>query len=406
MSVDNQNQLMTVGGNNELMDYYARDLEEDKSGFSMIFLIAIMLATFIAWAVYFELDMTVRAQGTIIANARTQIIQVADGGVLEELLVREGDTVKEGELLAVLEKERAVAKLQEEQARVTALEITLIRARAETGQGLPDFSEMQTENPQVVDAQQAYFTQRARKLKQQLGILQQSLGMVKTELQMNKSLLSTGDVSRIEVMKAQREVNNVLGQILEAKNMHLNEAHQEITKIEAELKSLRYKLDAANSVVEHTKIFAPVAGVVKYMEVSTLGGVLRQGDQLMEISPTEGGLIIEAKVKPADISQLKVGMSVFLKLDAYDPTIYGNLHGNLKYISSDTLTEKDASGRENIFYSVQVVVDEAHLASEPKLANVMLKPGMTVTIDVKTGSKTVLNYLAKPITRAFSGALH
>jgi len=380
--------------------------EQKDKGLSMIGIIAILIASFLAWAISFEFDTTVRATGKVIPSARTQVIQAADGGVLSQLFVKEGASVKEGQVLAVLEKERANAKYQEESSRVIALEISLHRVQAEIREQIPNFDAFQENSPGIVKAQQDYYQQRKDKLRNELYILNSSLQMAQTELDMNTNLLNTGDASRIEVMRAQRQVNDVQGSIMEAKNAYLDEAHKEVTRIEAELKSLRFKLDAANNVLNHTEITSPVAGVVKFLGINTLGGVLRSGDELMQISPSKGGLIIEANVAPVDIGQLETGMSVFVKLDAFDYTIYGNLQGTLKYISSDTLTEKDSTGRDSIYYSVQVLIDEQHLKNEPKLASVNLKPGMNVTIDIKTGEKTVLNYLSKPITRAFSGAIH
>jgi adhesin transport system membrane fusion protein len=380
--------------------------EQSGRQVSMILMLGLLLGFFIIWATFFKFDTTVRATGKVIPSVRTQVIQVADGGVLSQVLVKEGSDVVAGELLAVLEKERANAKYLEESARVTALEIAVFRAKAEIQQRPPEFDLFQKDNPEIVRAQYEYYQQRQFRLKKGLRILQSSLQMAKAELDMNRELLETGDASRIEVMRAQRQVNDVKGKIMEMRHQYLDEAHKEIISTETELKSLRFKIGAANSVLNHTEILSPVTGVVKFLSVNTLGGVLRPGDELMQISPSKGGLIIEAKVKPTDIALLDINMPVFIKLDAFDYSIYGNLKGWLSYISSDTLTEKDASGRESVFYSVQVLVDEEHLANEPKLTSVRLKQGMNVTIDIKTGEKTVFNYLAKPIVKAFSGAVH
>ncbi|MBN4053408.1 HlyD family efflux transporter periplasmic adaptor subunit [Haliea sp. AH-315-K21] len=373
----------------------------------MILVLAVLLGVFLIWAALFEFDTTIRAMGDVIPRARTQVIQAADGGVLSELLVREGSVVAEGELLSVMEKERASAGYQEERARVTALEVALLRARTEIyDDETLDFGAYQEEIPGVVRAQREYYDQRKRGLQEELGTLQTNLDMASVELQMNERLLETGDVSAIEVMRAERQVNDVRGQMLEIRNDYLEEAHQEITRTEAELESLRYKLNSASNILDHTEIVSPVAGVVKYLTVTTLGGVLRAGDELMQISPSEGGVVIEAKIMPADIGKLELGMLVFIKLDAFDFSIYGNLQGTLEYISSGTLTERDASGRDEEFYLAQIGIDEEHMARESNLSSVVLKPGMKATIDIRTGSKTVLNYLYSPIAKTFSGAVH
>jgi len=153
---------------------------------------------------------------------------------------------------------------------------------------------------------------------------------------------------------------------------------------------------------------APIAGVVKYLKLTTIGGVLRAGDELMQISPTEGEMVFEVKINPADIGQLSIGLPVSIKLDAFDYSIYGSLEGTLTYLSSDTLAEQAANGQTNTYYRAQVRIDASRAKAHPnpKLASVDLKPGMTATVDIRTGHRSVLKYLAKPVYKAFGGALN
>jgi adhesin transport system membrane fusion protein len=153
-----------------------------------------------------------------------------------------------------------------------------------------------------------------------------------------------------------------------------------------------------------TQLAAPVDGVVKYLRVTTVGGVLRAGDELMQISPTDGESLLELKVNPADIAQLRTGMQANIRLDAYDYAIYGSVQGELVYISSDTLQEQGPNGQAQIFYRARVRV--LPKAANPKLQPVVLKPGLTATVDILTGQRSVLNYLMKPITRGLTGALN
>jgi adhesin transport system membrane fusion protein len=157
-------------------------------------------------------------------------------------------------------------------------------------------------------------------------------------------------------------------------------------------------------VLEHTDLIAPVAGIVKYLRINTVGGVLRAGDELMQISPTESDMVIEAKVNPVDIGQLELGLPVLVKLDAFDFSVYGMLVGKLTYISSDTLVEQGPNGQSLSFYRVQVRLENQQ--SNQALARVALKPGMTSTIDIKTRTRSVLRYLLKPVIKTFSGALN
>ena len=189
------------------------------------------------------------------------------------------------------------------------------------------------------------------------------------------------------------------------RNKYLQDARAEAAKIAEELSTNYYRLEERQSVLDHTTITAPIAGIVKYQRVTTIGGVLRQGDELMQISPTEADPVFEVNINPADIGQLKAGLPATIRLDAFDYSVYGVLHGTLRYISSDTLTEQAPNGQSNTFYRAKVSLraDDAHL--NPKLSLAMLKAGMTATVDLKTGGRSVLKYLIKPVYKAFGGAL-
>lgn len=373
---------------------------------SMTMLLFIGLMVFLLWAAIFEIDQTVRAQGQIIPSSRTQVIQAADGGVLAEILVKEGQAVAAGQQLAVLEKDRPNAAYEESRAKAAGLAAALARAQAETSGRTPQFGHNLKEFPQFVAAQQALYEQRKRGLQEELATLNDALGMAQEELNMNESLLKTGDTSQLEVMRAKRQVSELQGKISAVRNRYLEEARQEATKLAEDISSSRYSLEERQSVLGHTVLTAPGAGVVKYMKVTTLGGVLRAGDELMQISPTEDDLVFEVKVNPADIGQLRSGLPASVKLDAFDYSVYGTLQGTLSYISSDTLTEQGNNGQASTFYRAQVSLDADRVKTNPKLSAVLLKPGMTATVDIRTGSRTVLQYLAKPIFKTFGGAMN
>jgi adhesin transport system membrane fusion protein len=182
-------------------------------------------------------------------------------------------------------------------------------------------------------------------------------------------------------------------QINATRNKYLQDARTEATKLSED----RYKLDERQSILGKTNLTAPIAGVAKYLKVTTIGGVLRAGDELMQISPIEGEMVFELKVNSADIGQLALGLPAAIRLDAFDFSVYGSLAGKLTYLSSDTLTEQGANGQVSAYYRAQ---------PNPKLADVALKPGMTATVDIRTGQRSVLKYLAKPVYTAFAGALN
>jgi adhesin transport system membrane fusion protein len=370
----------------------------------MTILLFIGAVIFLIWSSVFEIDQAVRTQGKIIPSARTQIIQVVDGGVLAELRVREGQLVTQGEKLAVLEKERASANYEENLVNIMSLNAELIRAKAESLGNQPFFTDQFNNYPAFVSAQNNYYKQRKQGLEDEIKSVQISLDIAKEELHINQSLFNQGDVSRLEVMRSQRQLAELEGKLTGINNNYFEEAQKDITRLETELAASRYKLEARKSVLSHTDLKSPVAGVVKYLKVNTLGGVLRPGDELMQISPTEDGMVIEARVNPTDIGQLKLGLPVFISLDAFDFSIYGGLNGTLIYLSADTLTEE--AGEQTIsYYRAHIRVNEDAMALNPKLAKVVLKPGMTVSTSIITGKRSVLQYLLKPIIRGFSGAL-
>ncbi len=371
---------------------------------SLIAVLAAMFLAFLAWAAWFEIDQTVRAQGSVITSARTQIIQAADGGVLSEILVQEGQEVKAGQKLAVLEKDRSNAAYEESRSKVAALQAGLIRARAESNETKPVFPASVRAYPEFVAAQERLYAQKRASLNDATGALEDALKLAREELQMNQGLLKSGDVSRLEVMRALRQVSELEARLSEVRNKYAQEARQEVTRLEDELSSQRYKLEERRSVLEHTDLIAPVAGIVKYLRVNTIGGVLRGGDELMQISPTESDMVIEAKLNPVDIGQLELGLPVLVKLDAFDFSVYGMLTGKLTYLSSDTLVEQGANGQTMSYYRAHVRIDANQ--ANAMLARVSLKPGMTSTIDIKTRTRSVLRYLLKPVIKTFSGALN
>jgi adhesin transport system membrane fusion protein len=371
---------------------------------SMMVLLALALGLFIAWASMFEIDQSVRATGQIISNARTQIIQAVDGGVLSDLRVVEGQQVKVGEVLAVLEKSRAEAGFEESRDKQASLTIALMRAQAEAQLKAPVFGPALMAYPEFVRAQQTLHQQRKRTLDEDVAANSQGLAMAREELNMTEALLRDGDVSQLEALRARRQVTEFEARISAARNKYRQDASTEAAKIEEDLASVNSKLSERKNILEHTELTAPVPGVVKSLRITTIGGVLRGGDELMQIAPTDEDLIIEAKVNPSDVGLLTVGLPVSVKVDAFDYSIYGMLSGNLIYISPDTLTEQSQSGQSQTFYRVKVHLPRQQPLN-PKAREIVVRPGMTGSVDIRTGMRSVLNYLVKPVFKAFGGAL-
>ena len=379
------------------------------------------LLIFLMWTSLSDMDQTVRSHGQIIAIARNQIIQAADGGVLKQLLVSEGQQVRAGQTLAKLETTRSEASYLEIKAKLGALQAALVRAKAESS-GAALIYDLDSESNNVfTSGQQQAYSQKRQGLEDELQVLSAGLQLSEKELQMSQALLKTGDVSQLEFMRAQRQVHETQGRIGSVKQKYLQEAKQDVVRIQEEISAHQFKLNERKSLLDHSTLSSPVDGIVKVLRINTVGGVLRAGDELMHISPTSGGYIFEAKINPSDIGELRLGLPVSLKFDAFDYSVYGMLQGTLSYISSDTLTESGPNGAMQTYYRVQVQINPALAITQsnkdkpwffqknPSVNSLSLnelKPGMTATLDIQTRSRTLLQYLTKPIEKAFSGALH
>ena len=377
---------------------------DQHKSWPMISILSAGFAALAFWASQSDLDQLVRATGQVIPDARTQIIQAADGGVLFELRVQEGQAVKAGQILAVLEKERAQAGFKEIVARVASLRAILDRTNAEISQKPLLFNKQSAAFPEFTTAQAGLYMQRKKTLDEEMVYLQEALANAKEELDMNQKLMKTGDTSRLDLLRSERQVTDLAGRISATRNRYLQEARQDASKAEEELATTQQQLTARQSILNHTDLTSPVGGVVKYLRVNTIGGVLRPGDELMQIAPTDGGFFVEGRVTPSDVGSLKLGLPVTVRVDAFDYSIYGTLKGSLTHISPDTLSEQGSRGETNVFYRIQVRLD-ADQSHNPRAQDIVIKSGMTTSLDIRTGERTVLQYLIKPIFKAFQGAM-
>jgi adhesin transport system membrane fusion protein len=281
----------------------------------------------------------------------------------------------------------------------------LIRCLAELAGKKPIFPKEFNAYPQFVDAQVGYYEQRKRGLDDELAVQTAALKLAKEEYNLSERLGKSGDISRVEVMRSLRQVLDIESRISGLRNKYLQEAYQEMVKVEEDLSSSRYKLDEKVNILDHTEMFAPLTGIIKYVRVTTIGGVLKPGDELMQISPIDEEILAEVKINPTDVGQLRIGLPVSLRLDAFDYSIYGKLEGTLRYISPDTLSEPAPNGQQQIFYRAQVAINDMSKQKGSKIRVSEIIPGMVVTADILTGHRSVLHYLLKPVYNAFDGAL-
>lgn len=359
------------------------------------------VAAFWIWASWATLDEQVRAPGTVIVSSRSQVVQSVDGGVLRTMHVREGDTVQKGDLLAELDTIRFQASADEVVAKVTYLKATIQRLEAELDETDLHFSKDIAAYPDIVQAQTRLFERRRKFQREETEAIEKSLKLAEQELAAIENLAETGDASQSELLKARRAVVELSAQMTNKKNTYRQEAQAELAKSRSELESNEQVLTQRNEALQSTKLRAPMSGVVKNVRITTVGAVLREGEEILQIVPSDEPMIIEAKVKSRDVAFIRKGLRANVKLDAYDYTVYGSLVGHVTYISPDTL-EDEKKRDEDPTFRVHIEITEF---PEKSKEDIEVIPGMTASVEIITGERTVAQYLLKPLRRVSSAAL-
>ncbi len=373
----------------------------DRSRLS-IWIALIGIIILVVWASFAKIDQVTRAKATVIASARTQEIQASEGGVLTELAVSEGVDVKAGQLLVVLEEERAKAAVDNSASKTAALKAKLARLNAEIFEKPLVFPKEVENYPEYVQNQRALYNRRRQAINEDVSSLEKMLVLARQELRMNEPLLEYGDVSQADVIKLSRQVADIEAQINNKRNKYFEEAQAEMTKAQEELDTELEQLRDRAQVLEEKRLMAPTDGKIKNINVTTIGGVVKPGEVIMQILPTSSDLVIDAKVSPADIAYVKEGQDATVKLDAYDYSIFGAMNGTVNYISPDTLMEQTPKGEEP-YYRVLIVIKGAEFKGRGN--EIVIKPGMTASVDIKAMERTVLSYLTKPLTKTLSEGL-
>jgi adhesin transport system membrane fusion protein len=367
----------------------------------LLVLLLVGFIVFVIWASVFRIDQVASASGEVIASSRVQIIQSVDGGVLSELNVREGDKVEPGQLLARLDQTRIGAAVKEIEARLSSLKARAARLRAEvTGSSDLLFPQVVLAYPELVELERALFEQRRTGLGEELRTLKVAMELAREEVVLIKKLASSGDVNRSEVIRVERALNDAEAQMINRKNKFLEEARVEMTKVEDEIAQNEQILAQRAQQYDDSVFHALVPGIVKNIRVTTVGGVLRAGEELMQIIPSDDDLIIEAKILPTDIAQVSKGLGANIRFDPFDYTIHGSVEGEVIYVSADTLKEESSRGEE-IYYRVHVTSNSNPVTTTTgKQLDIL--PGMTAQVDIRTGDRTLMNYLLKPLRKTLS----
>lgn len=372
-----------------------------------IFLLASFLTTFTIWAYYSPLEEVTRGQGTVIPSSKQQVIQSLDPGILETLHVQEGDTVEAGEILVTIDDTRSSAILRESEAKVVNLEAMLVRYKSEAYDQPLEFPD---NVPDELRAREiTAYKARRRALEDSVSGLQQSKRILDEQIRRTAAMVKRGVSSEIELLRMQRESSDLALQINERRNQYKTEANNEVVKIESELAQARENLAMRADPVERANIRSPVRGIVNNIQITTVGGVINAGQNIMEIVPIDDRLLVQAYIRPQDVAFIHPGQSALVKISAYDYAIYGGLEGEVTLISPDTLSDDRRPSQLNLdasqsYYRVIVETHDSFL-TDKNGDRLEILPGMIATVDIKTGEKTVFQYLIKPITR-MKQALH
>jgi adhesin transport system membrane fusion protein len=418
---------------------WARLQQEPVRARIVLVTIGLVLAALLLWASFAEVDEVTRGTGKVIPSRQLQVIQAVDGGVVSEILVKEGQVVESGQLLLKIDETRFVSSLRENRAEYISLVAKAARLRAlAEGRALALPLEVEREFPQIAMQERSLYQSRQMELEAQVGIAGQQLAQRNQEIvevrarrdqasqgyeltlqeyNATKPLVGSGAVSEVEVLRLQRDVSRFKGErdqaaaqitriqsaiaeanrkVQEVELNFRNQARIELADVSSKLNTLTESSTALSDRVKHSNVKSPVKGTVKRLLVNTVGGVVQPGNEIIEIVPLEDALLLEANVSPRDIAFIRPGQEGIVRFTAYDFTIYGGLDAVVDQIGADTITDD----KGNAFYVIRVRTLKSSLG-----ANLPIIPGMVAEVDIMTGKKTVLSYLMKPILRAKAHAL-
>ena len=411
--------------------------QSPRGGRAIIWVILFLFALFIVWAYYSEIEQVTRGEGKVIPSTQVQVVQNLEGGILSEILVHAGELVKKGQLLLRIDETRFSSSFKQNRVKYLSFKARAARLVAEANGTLFKVPpEVIDEYPEIGVREQELFESRKREFQSTLNILQEQISqrehenrelstkleeltrtnaLLQKELELTRPLVAQGAVSEVEVLHLERQASQMQGEIAtikqtipkaqsrlqeaqlavkEAQLTFYNKAKSELNQVLAELDEVSATAIALEDRLKRTNVRSPVTGTINRMLVNTEGGVIQPGMDLVEIVPLEDTLVVEAKIKPADIAFLRPEQEAKIKFSAYDFTIYGGLDAKLEHISADSISDE----KGNSFYLVRLRTDKNFLGSESNPLPII--PGMVATVDILTGKKTILAYLLKPVLRA------
>lgn len=372
--------------------------EQRFSGASRIILLSTLLFAILGiWAYFGTLDEVSTGSGKVIPSSREQVLQSLDGGILAELTVREGDKVQANQVVARLDPTRSESNVGESAARYRASLASSARLNAEVNDLPLTFPDALNAWPDLIASETRLYKSRRAQLADAMAELQDALVSVNKELAITQRLEKSGAASHVEVLRLQRQKSDLGLKITDLRSQYYVQAREALSKANAEVDMLAAILKGREDSVTRLTVRAPMRGIVKNIQVTTIGGVIPPNGEMMEIVPVDDHLLIETRLSPRDIAFIHPGQRALVKITAYDYAIYGGLEGVVETISPDTIQDKVKP--EVFYYRVFIRTHQDYLQN--KLGrHFSIVPGMIASVDIKTGEKTIVDYLIKPFNRA------
>jgi adhesin transport system membrane fusion protein len=362
-----------------------------------IWIICIGLLVLLVWAWLFKLEEVSTGTGKVVPSSKEQIIQSLEGGILTKLNVREGEVVQQGQVLAQLDPTRFASNVGESESLLLASKATAARLRAEVNGASLKFPAEVLKEQALVNEETALYHSRRSNLEESLAGLKQALTLVEQELKMTEPLVAKGAASEVEVLRLKRQATDLRNQMNDVRNQYLVKSREELAKANTDIETQSQVVKGKSDTLSRTVFKSPVRGIIKEIDVMTIGGVISQNGKLMTIVPLDEQLLVEARISPRDIAFIHPGQDALVKITAYDYSIYGGLKGKVSIISPDTL--RDEVKQDQFYYRVYIRTDSGKLMNKAG-KQFSITPGMVATVDIKTGEKTILDYLIKPFNKA------
>jgi len=363
-----------------------------------LYLLLAVVGVAIAWSALAHVDEVTRSDGRIIPDGAEQVIASLDSGILSAIMVHEGEEVEVGQPLAQLDPTRAEASQAEGQAKRLSLVAQVARLTAESlGKPLEFPRELQKQ-PGLIASETEVYETRKRVVDEAVSSTNRSIDLINRELKLSQSMAAKGLMSDVEVMRLTRQVNEMQAMRNERIGRFRQDASAELARAQTELSQQSEQMVVREDTMQRTVLKSPVRGLVKSIKINTVGGVVSSGAAIMEIVPLGPRVLVEARIKPKDIGFLQLGQSAIIKLNGYDYNVLGGLKGTIEYISPDALGDADKNS-QNAYYRV-VIGTERNDDLEYKGQALPVLPGMTATVEIRTGERSVLSYILRPMMKS------